>query len=100
MGRKIEDLQGRIILKSVEILIDLWDKAAQRLILFDHLENHKNYRKSEHDIKRAPHFSRKVFRSDEHSASYADDARAETRVGRHVKCPVLLFCFNQPWNVQ
>jgi hypothetical protein len=38
------------------------------------------------------------FLSNEHSASYAQDARAEMRVGLHVKCPVL-YDFNGRWKV-
>jgi hypothetical protein len=32
--------------------------------------------------------ARNIFRSDKHLASYVRDARAETRVGLHVTCPV------------
>jgi hypothetical protein len=43
--------------------------------------------------------SEKFSRPDKHLSSYSRDARAETRVGLHVKCPLLLPDFNQNWNV-
>jgi hypothetical protein len=40
-------------------------------------------------------FVRNLFHSDKHSTSCAGNARAETHLGFHVKCPALLSDFNK-----